>query len=102
MFDQRGGKMRETFGGAILLTLAETILIASLRTQVPIYASGVDREVVNAAGATAVRDVVHFHKLTGVLEAYARSIDRISYLQIGASVGIFISAWGMKWTDLRK
>lgn len=92
----------QTFGGAIFLTLAETILTASLRTQIPIYASGVDPEVVIAAGATAVRDVVPLKELTGVLEAYARSIDRVFYLTVGASVGIFIFAWGMKWTDVRK
>ena len=92
----------QTFGGALFLSFTETILTNSLRTQIPIYAPYVDSKAVIAAGATAVRDVVPTDQLAGVLEAYVESIDRVFYLTVGAACGIFVFAWGMKWTDVRK
>ncbi|KAI9703447.1 MAG: hypothetical protein M1820_005920 [Bogoriella megaspora] len=92
----------QTFGGAVFLTFAQTILTQSLRSQIPKYAPGVDPETVIDVGATAVRDVVSKRQLAGVLQAYAKSVDRVFYLAVGAACGVFLFAWGMKWTDVRK
>ena len=92
----------QTFGGAVFLTFAETVLTNSLQTQIPVYAPGVDPKTIIAAGATAVRSVASADQLPGILEAYAKSLDRVFYLTVGGAFGIFIFAWGMKWTDVRK
>jgi hypothetical protein len=93
----------QTFGGAIYLTIAEVILTTSLTSQVPVYSPGVNPELVIQAGATHIREIgLPPQQLFGVLQAYAKAIDRIFYLAVGSAGGIFIFAWFMKWTDVRK
>lgn len=92
----------QTFGSAILLTFADAIFTNSLKSELPRYAPSVNPEVVIAAGATAIRTVVTKNELAGVLEAYAKSVDRVFYLAAGAAVGCFCFAWGMGWKDIRK
>jgi hypothetical protein len=92
----------QTFGGAIFLSFADTIFTNSLKSQLPQYAPSVNPEVVIAAGATAIRNVVAKNELAGVLVAYGKSVDRVFYLTAGAAVGCFCFAWGMGWKDIRK
>jgi hypothetical protein len=92
----------QTFGGAIFLSFADTIFTNSLKSELPQYAPSVNPEVVIAAGATAIRNVVAKNELAGVLVAYGKSVDRVFYLTAGAAVGCFCFAWGMGWKDIRK
>lgn len=92
----------QNFGGAILLTFADTIFTNSLKSELPRYAPSVNPEVVIVAGATAIRTVVTKNELAGVLEAYAKSVDHVFYLTVGAAVCCFCFAWGMGWKDIRK
>jgi hypothetical protein len=92
----------QSFGSAVFLSLAETIFNNSFRTLIPTYAPSVDSESVIAAGATGFRKVVSGAELTGVLVAYAKSIDRVFYMAAGMAVGVFAFAWGMGWKDLKK
>ncbi|KAK6065034.1 MFS multidrug transporter [Seiridium cupressi] len=70
-------------GPTIFLTLYNTIFDTSLRSQIPKYASNVDAQAVIAAGATRFRSLTF-------------------YLQAGAGVVAWVSAWGMGWKDIRK
>jgi hypothetical protein len=92
----------QTFGGAVFLSLAETIFSNSLRSELPRYAPSINPEVVIAAGATAIWDAVTKNELAGVLIAYSKSVDRVFYLAAGAAVGCFCFAWGMGRKDIRK
>jgi len=92
----------QTFGGAIFLTFADTIFTNSLKSEIPRYAPSVNPEVVIAAGATAIRNVVAINELAGVLVAYSKSVDRVFYLAAGTAVGCFGFAWAMGWKDIRE
>ena len=92
----------QTFGGALFLSLSDTIFTNSLRSTIPKYASAVDPETVIAAGATGFRNIILGKDLADVLVAYAKSVDRVFYLTAGAGVGCFTFAWGMGWKDIRK
>lgn len=91
-----------TFGGALFLSLADTVLTNSLHTEIPVYAPGVNAAAVIAAGATGARNVVSPAELPGILMAYAKSINRVFYLPVGAAAGCFIFGWGLGWKDIRK
>ncbi|KAK9349974.1 putative MFS general substrate transporter [Lipomyces doorenjongii] len=91
-----------TLGGAVFLTLANTIFDNSLKSELPNYAPSVNATEVIAAGATGFRDVVTKSQLPGVLKAYGISVDRVFYLTAGAGFACFCFAWGMGWKDLRK
>lgn len=56
-----------TFGGALFLSLADTVLTNSLHTEIPVYAPGVNAAAVIAAGATGARNVVSPAELPGIL-----------------------------------
>ncbi|KAH6714975.1 MFS multidrug transporter [Leptodontidium sp. MPI-SDFR-AT-0119] len=92
-----------TIGGAVFLTLGQTIFTSSLRVKIPEYAPSVEPNMVIAAGATAIRVVITDKiQLAGVLLAVSRSLNRVFYLTTGAAVGSFCFAWGMGWKDIRK
>ncbi|KAI0177899.1 major facilitator superfamily domain-containing protein [Pestalotiopsis sp. NC0098] len=89
-------------GPTIFLTLYNTIFDSSLRSQIPKYAPDVDAQAVIAAGATRFRALVSAQDLPGVLVAFSTSLDYTFYLQAGAGVIAWVSAWGMGWKDIRK
>ena len=92
-----------TIGGAVFLTLGQTIFTSSLRVEILKYAPSVDSNTIIAAGATAIRVLItDKSQLAGVLLAVSRSLNRVFYLTAGAAVGSFCFAWGMGWKDIRK
>lgn len=91
----------QNVGGAVLLTLANTVFDNSLKSQLRSHAPGVDPEAVIAAGATAFRSVVPVASVPGVILAYANSVDRVFYLAVGLSVASFFCTFGLGWKDIR-
>ncbi|KIM97024.1 hypothetical protein OIDMADRAFT_44464 [Oidiodendron maius Zn] len=92
----------QSLGGALFLSFSETIFTNSLQTLIPKYAPSVDPQIVINAGATGFRTMIKGADLAGVLVAYAKSVDRVFYLTVGAAVGCFSFAWAMGWKDIRK
>ena len=92
----------QTLGGALFLSLAQTIFTNGLTATLPTSAPGVDPQTVIAAGASGVRGAVTRVQLPGVLLAYNKAINEDFYLAAGASVAIFGFAWGMGWKSVKK
>jgi hypothetical protein len=91
-----------TFGGAIFLTIADSIFSNGLSELLARYLPNVNADKVIAAGGTGVRDAVSVDDLPGALLAYAQSVDRVFYLAAAAAVGCFLISWNMGWKDIRK
>lgn len=89
-------------GPTIFLTLYNIVFDTSLRTQLQKYAPGNNPDVIIAAGATRFRSFVGPQDLPGVLKAFANSLDHTFYLQAGAGVAAWITAWGMGWMRIGK
>ena len=92
----------QSFGAALFLSLAETVFSNSFGHLISQYAPTVNGQSVIDAGATGFRAIVSGRDLAGVLTAYAKSIDRVFYLEAGLGVGCFAFAWRMGWKDLKK
>lgn len=92
----------QAFVGALFLTFSDTIFTNSLKQLIPKYAPAINPQTIVGAGATGFRSYVQESQLTGVLVAYAKTIDRVFYLAAGASAGCFAFAWAMGWRDIRK
>lgn len=90
------------FVGALFLALGETVFSSSLTNALRTFAPDVSDELVNQAGATAVRHVVSKKQLPGVLLAYSKAIDHVFYLAAGLTVLTFVFAWGMGWKSVKK
>jgi hypothetical protein len=88
-------------GGAVLLTIANSVFDNSLKSQLRGHAPGVDPEAVIATGATAFRTVVPIASVPGVILAYANSVDHVFYLAAGLSVSCFFCTFGLGWKDIR-
>lgn len=87
---------------SILIVVGNTILDESLRSEIPKYAPNVDLDKVIAAGATGYRSVVGADDLSGVIMAYAKSLDKVFYIGAASATLAFLIAPGMGWTDIRK
>ena len=92
----------QIFGGAVFLTIAETVFTNGLIQALSVYAPEISAQVVIDAGATAVRVVVSSSSLTGVLEAYDQAVSHTFYLAAGAAVATFVFCWGMGWNRGKK
>ncbi|WPG99119.1 Hypothetical protein R9X50_00193000 [Acrodontium crateriforme] len=92
----------QTFFGALFLSFSDTIFTNSLRSLLHQDAPNVDAQAVIKAGAYGFRQIVKPELLSGVLNAYSGSIDRIFYLCASLATGCFFLAWGMGWVDIRE
>lgn len=93
----------QTFSGAVMLSMAQTIFTSGLRELIPKYAPGVSAQKVIQAGATGVwATITDPTELAQVLIAYNISIRRIYYVAIGFTGACFIISWFLGWKDIRK
>lgn len=90
------------FAGAVAVVICQTVYTNSLTELVPTYAPDVNPQVVIAAGATKVREVVRPNQLPGVMTAYSKSIDNIWYLDCGLAAVVFIFGWLLGFQDIRQ
>lgn len=91
----------EGLGGAVLISVANTIFDDSLASQIHANAPHVSAEAVIAAGATKFRDVVPAEDLPSVVRSYAISFDRTFYLAIALSAMCFFTSMGLGNHDVR-
>ena len=89
-------------GPTVFLTLYNTIFDTSLRSQLQAFAPGANPDFIIAAGATRFRSFVSPQDLPGVLQAFSTSLDHTFYLQAGAGVVAWFTAWGMGWKVIGK
>ena len=88
-------------GAGVFLIAAQTFFSNTLREQIEQHVPGVNSELIIAAGARSVRQLVSGEQLAGVLQAYSTSVDRVMYLGIGIGAASFAFAWGLGWKDIR-
>lgn len=92
----------QSLGPAIGLTLCNVIFDSSLESQLREWAPQANATSIISAGATGFRSFVEPSDLSGVLKAYANSLDRVFYLVAAFAATCALVLWGMGWQDLRK
>ncbi|KAL3443334.1 major facilitator superfamily domain-containing protein [Aspergillus insuetus] len=94
----------QNIGAAASLIAANAIFSNSLRDQLQQRAAqiGVSPDTIIAAGVRSIRDLVSGSELTGVLAAYAKSIDHVMYLGLAVSASVLVFSPGLGWKDIRK
>jgi hypothetical protein len=92
----------QTIGGTLFLTFAQTIFSQGLLDGLKKYAPAVNPQTVITAGATAFRNVVDPKEIAGILNAYSTAINHVFYLVAASSVGVFVTAWGLGWVNIKK
>ncbi|KAM5345318.1 hypothetical protein ACJ41O_011180 [Fusarium nematophilum] len=92
----------QVFGGAVFIAVGNVIFNNKLHDELVARLPNVDADLVINAGATAVREVVSVEDLPQALIAYSEGVSATFLLAVGASCAMFITAWGIGWTDIRK
>lgn len=92
----------QTFGGALCLSLAQTVFTHGLLEALPKFAPEISPEAVINAGVSAIRATVPETSLGGVLLAYNEAISHTFYLGTGAAVATFGFCWGLGWKSGKK
>ncbi|CAI7663334.1 unnamed protein product [Penicillium palitans] len=94
----------QNMGAATSLIAANAIFSNSLRSEVQKRAAqiSVSPDAIIHAGVRSIRDMVSGSELAAVLEAYAKSIDRVMYLGIAVSIAVLVFSPGLGWKDIRK
>lgn len=83
------------------MTVTQTVFTNSLSSQLSKDFPGPRVDEIVAAGANGIRNVAFGDDLTIVLQAYSDSIDKVFYVALAASLGLFVTGWGMGWNDVR-
>ncbi|KAJ5187781.1 Major facilitator superfamily domain general substrate transporter [Penicillium cf. viridicatum] len=86
------------------LIAANAIFSNSLRSELQKRATqiSVSPDAIINAGVRSIRDMMSGSELTAVLEAYAKSIDKVMYLGIAVSIAVLAFSPGLGWKDIRK
>ena len=83
------------FGGAIFLSVAQTIFVLQLRTSLGEHAPTLDASTIINAGATGFVNVVPKNLQPGVEEAYNFAITRTFYLGLAVAATSIVTALGV-------
>lgn len=94
----------QNLGASVSLIAANAIFSNSLRQQLQQRAAqiGVSPDVIINAGVRSIRNVVSGSQVTAVLAAYAKSVDKVMYFGIAASIAVIVFSLGLGWKDIRK
>ena len=92
----------QNFGGSVFLICAQAIFDNKLHKLIVEYVPGADVSAVISAGAPGWRNILSDQQVSGILRAYAGSIDGTFWLALGTSIGTLLFASGMGWVDIRK
>ena len=91
----------QALGGALFLSLSDTIFTNSLTTLVTDYAPSVNPQTVIDAGTTGLRAAIDTADLMGVILAYAKSDNRVFYMAAGLTAVSFVTGMFMGFKDIR-
>ncbi|KAK1750387.1 major facilitator superfamily domain-containing protein [Echria macrotheca] len=91
-----------TFGGAVFLTIVQTIFANHLASELAQKFSPTQVAGILSAGARGIPDVVSGDALQFVLQAYSDSVDLVFYVPLASAICLFVVAWGMGWHDITK
>ncbi|KAL3478143.1 major facilitator superfamily domain-containing protein [Aspergillus californicus] len=94
--------LSQYLGGAIFLAVCQVVFSSGLSGELARYAPSVDAEMLMAAGAGAVRDVVEPSMLDGVVKAYNGAVVRTLYVAVASAGGAFAFAGAMGWVSVKK
>ena len=88
-------------GGSLFVSAANSAFDNTLVARIVEYAPGVDPQVVVAAGATGLRQVLTDAQLPGVLEAYMSALKTTFILTIACTGTAMTIAFFSSWKSIK-
>ena len=89
-----------SFGGAIFVSVAQTVLSNTLVSQLSQTLPGFDASIISNTGATDLKKQVPRDQLPTVLRAYNTGIDNVFYCSLATSCLALIASCFVEWKSV--
>jgi hypothetical protein len=89
-------------GGTIFVTICQSILSSTLKTELRGRIPGLDVSAISGSGATSVAKTIPSEQRPVFLQAYNKGIVNIFYCALSVSAFAFISSWFVEWKSVKK
>ena len=91
----------QAFGGAILVSVSQTVLTSTLISQLARTLPGFDASAISNTGATDIRNLVPKDKVPLILAAYNVGIDNVFCCALAASCLAFVASFFVERKSVR-
>ncbi|KAF9734949.1 hypothetical protein PMIN06_011010 [Paraphaeosphaeria minitans] len=88
-------------GGTIFVSICQTILSSTLRSQLAQKIPGLDLSAIAHAGATDLAKLIPTDKLPVFHAAYNEGIVNVWYCALGVSAFAFVASWFVEWKSVK-
>jgi len=90
----------QAFGGTLLLSIAQSVLSNTLRSELARTLPGFDSSVISSTGATEIRNLVSKDDLPIALAAYNSGINNVFYCALASSCVAFVASLFVEWKSV--
>lgn len=91
----------QNLGGTIFVSVSQSILATSLRSNLAVTLPGFDSSVISKSGATDIRNLVTAQQLPVVLLAYNAAINNLFYCAMGLAAVALIASCFVEWKSVK-
>ncbi|MCJ1285457.1 hypothetical protein MMC26_004797 [Xylographa opegraphella] len=88
-------------GGSVFISICQTILSSSLKSQLASTLPGFDASGIATSGATEIRNMVPEQQLPILLKAYNASIDNVFDCALGLACLAFVASLFVEWKSVK-
>ena len=96
----------QTLGGALFISVAQTLFQNGLLNGIQKNAPSLDAEVFLHSGATEIRrlleEMQQMDQLGAVLQAYVDGLTHTYWITAACAIGAFLAACGLEWKSVKK
>lgn len=96
----------QSLGGAIFISVAQTLFQNGLITGIGEYAPGIDPQIFLHSGATNIRPILaEMHRedqLPGILKAYVLGLTHCFFISVACAAVAFCAAASLQWKSVKK
>lgn len=89
-------------GGTIFISVCQSILTNTLKTQLSTKIPGLDVQKLSSTGATNLKNLVSKEMLPILLAAYNKGIVNVFYVSLGVALLAFVSSLFLEWRTVRQ
>jgi hypothetical protein len=92
----------QTLGGAICVTIAQTVFQNKLIAEIAEFVPGLDPAIVLNTGATSIHTVIDKQDLPGVILAYNKAVTQVFLVSVVTAALSILGSAAMEWKTVKK
>jgi MFS family permease len=96
----------QTLGGALFISVAQTVFQNGLLSGIAAYTTGIDPQIFLHSGATQIRYILETlhqeQQLEGILKAYVMGLRNCFYITVACAIVAFFAACGLELRSVKE